>query len=149
MSTGTDIITDALKKIGVVSVVSPANPESIEDGRKELNAMMEMWLSEGIVLATSPLEVAGNDLNEPGDCRMAIVNNLAIQCAPLFDNGKTIVSPDLRTNARVGLNSVKSLYRQTTIPKKVLSSTTPVGAGNSLNTRYARTFWEKGAGVDN
>lgn len=148
MSIGTDIIKDALKRIGVVSAVSPANPESIEDGRKELNSMLEMWLTEGIVIGVNPLETSGEELDEPSDCRSAIVNNLAIQCSPLFSNGKTIVSPELRRNANVGLNSVRSLYRTNKIPKKVLSSTTPVGQGNSQDL-YDRTFWPRGSGVKN
>ncbi len=149
MSIGTDIITEALQEIGVVSAVSPAAPESIEIGRKKLNSMLEMWLTRSIVIAFSPLEAAGNDLNEPLDCRNGIVTNLALEMAPLFSNGKQIVSPQLRSNAARDFQSIKSLYGCVTIPLKVLSSTTPVGAGNSHNSRFSRTFWRRGAGVKN
>ncbi|PCJ24149.1 MAG: hypothetical protein COA96_10410 [SAR86 cluster bacterium] len=149
MSSGTEIIKDALKEIGAHSVASPAAPESIEDGLKKLNSMLEMWLTKGIMIGVSQLDKHGANLNEPTDCRDAIVTNLAISCAPLFDNGKVIVSQDLRINARVGFNNVESLYRRVEIPKKVLSSTTPVGAGNNRNGRFNRTFWRRGSEVEN
>ena len=149
MTTGTDIIKNALKEIGAHSVVSPAAPESIEDGRKKLNSMLEMWLTRSIVIAFSPLEAAGDDLNEPADCYNGIVENLAIECASLFSNGKVIVTPDLRANAKRNFNNIKSLYGCVTVPNKVLSSTTPTGAGNSQNNTYSRTFWKQGAGVKN
>ena len=150
MSTGTEIIKDAMKELGVVSVVSPPAPENIEDGRKKLNSMLEMWLSRSIVIATSPLKIAADDLNEPADCRNGIVTNLALELAPLFSNGKQIVTQELRSNARRDFNRIQNLYRSVTIPKKVLSSTTPAGAGNSQGDGfYGQTFWQKGNPVDN
>lgn len=150
MSTGTEIITDALQQIGVVSVVTPPAPESIDAGLKALNSMLEMWLSRNIVIGTTPLDKAGDDLNEPGDTRNAIVTNLALEVAPLFSSGKQIVSPELRSNARRGFMSVKSLYGSVTIPDKVLSSTTPIGAGNRLNSGFgSNAFWPRGKTVKN
>lgn len=135
-------------EIGVVSAVSPAAPESIEAGRKKLNSMLEMWLSKGIVIGTNPLDQAGDDLNEPADCRTGIVTNLAIACASLFSNGKSIISPDLRSAASMGYSDIVSLYRRTDIPYKTLSSTTPKGAGNNyFGTR--RTFWANGTKLEN
>ena len=148
MSTGTRIIQDALKLIGAHSVVSPAGPESIEDGRVALNSMLEMWNSKNIQIGTTPLEVAGDELNEPADCRNAIVQKLAIEVAPLFDNGKLVVSPELRALAKVNFQDVRSLYGKLTIPRKVLSSTTPTGAGNS-NGNFTRRFWPKDSAVGN
>lgn len=150
MSTGTAIITDALQEIGATSVVSPASPESIEAGRKKLNSMMEMWLSRNIILGTVPLELAGDALNEPEDARNGIVSNLALRLAPSFSNGKQIVSPELRSNARADFLTIKSLYGSVTIPDKVLSSTTPIGAGNSQDDGfYGQTFWDRGDTVKN
>ena len=144
MSTGTDIIRDALSEIGVVSVVSPAAPETIEAGRKKLNSMLELWLSKNIVLGTRPLDVAGDELSEPADARNAIVTNLALELAPLFDNGKQIVSPNLRSNARRNYVNIRRLYGRVMVPEKVLSSTTPLGAGNYQDDSfYSRTFWNR------
>lgn len=123
MSIGTDIIKDALAEIGVASVVSPPDAESVEAGRKKLNSMLEMWQSKNIQIDTRILEVAGDELGEPPDCRNAIVANLAIECASLFSNGKSIVSPELRGKARKGYSDVMGLYGRVTIPKKKL----PVG----------------------
>lgn len=120
MSIGTDIIKDALKAIGAASVASPADPESLEDGRKQLNSMLEMWLSKNIHINTRTLDVVGDELSEPPDCRNAIVANLAIELAPLFSNGKNVVSPELRGKARKGYSDIMSLYGRVTIPKKKL-----------------------------
>lgn len=120
MSIGTDIIKDALAEIGVASVVSPPDAESLESGRKKLNSMLEMWQSKNIQIDTRTLNAVGDELNEPPDCRNAIVANLAIECAPLFSNGKSIVSPELRGKARKGYSDVMGLYGRVTIPKKKL-----------------------------
>lgn len=149
MTIGTAIITEALQELGVASAVSPPAPENIESGRKKLNSMLEMWLSRGIVIAFSPLDQAGDDLNEPADARNGIVTNLAIKMASLFSNGKQIVTQELRADAKNDFSNIQSLYSTITIPKKVLSSTTPIGAGNSRNNRHGRIFWRKGSGVTN
>jgi len=150
VSTGTDIIRDALSEIGAVSVVSPPSPESIEAGRKKLNSMLELWLSKNIVLGTRPLDAAGDELGEPEDTRNAIVTNLAIELAPLFDNGKVIVGPDLKSNARRNYMNIRRLYGRVTVPNKVLSSTTPLGQGNYQDQgQYSPSFWRRGGRVRN
>ncbi len=143
MSTGTKIIEDALALIGAHSVAAPAEPESIARGRDRLNDMLEQWLSQKIVLNHNPLKDAGDDLAEPADTTMAITENLAIALSPLFDNGVGIVSPTLRGNANANYQIVKSLYERLTIPKKVVSSTTPKGEGNSRGS-YNRVFFQQG-----
>ena len=144
MSTGTDLIQRALQTIGAHSIVSPADPDSIIVGMERLNSMLEMWLSFGIDIGFTPLEVPGDELNEPPDTRNGIIANLALQLAPTFDNGKVIVSPVLQRDAKLGYHNIKNIYQRLTIPKKVVSSTLPVGAGNSRRV-HARTFFRKGA----
>lgn len=146
MSTGTAIIKRALQQIGAHSILAPASPQSITLGMEKLNSMLEMWLSKGIAIGFTPMNVPGSQLNEPADTRQGIIDNLAIKLAPDFDNGKVVVSQDLRTNARVGFNDIKNLYQKFTIPKKVVSSTLPVGAGNSRGNNR-RTFFAKGATI--
>lgn len=140
MSSGTFIVKSALQKIGAHSIVAPADSESIEKGLAALNSMMQLWVSWGIDLSTIPLKSAGDDLNEPPDTTNAIINNLAIEAAPYFDNGESIVSDDLRLSARNGFSMVKSLYQTFTIPKKRPSSTLPMGAGNSQGI-WRRRYW--------
>lgn len=146
MSTGTAIIQRALQGIGAHSRVAPASPESITLGMEKLNSMLEMWLSQGITIGFTPLDVPGDNLNEPADTKNGIICNLAIELAPDFDNGKQIVSQELRRNAKVGFGNIKNLYQKITIPKKVVSSTLPVGAGNSRGVNR-RTFFPKGGTV--
>jgi len=149
MSTGTDIIQDALQEIGVSSVVTPPSAQAINTGVRKLNSMMEMWLSRNIVLGVTPLEVAGDELNEPYDTRNAIVFNLALLLAPSFSNGKQIVTADLKASARDGFNQVRSLYGSVTIPGKVVSSTLPVGEGNKIGFGQRRTYFPEGSEIEN
>lgn len=148
MSIGTDIIQRALQQIGVFSVVSPATPDTIILGMERLNSMLELWLSDNIQLGYTPLEVPGDELNEPADATSAIIDNLAVFVAPAFDNGKGIVSATLIRVADRGFNKVKNLYQRLTIPDKVVSSTLPVGAGNQRGFSQ-RAFFPKGSTLDN
>lgn len=148
MSTGTDIIQRALQKIGAHSIVAPATPDSIVLGQENLNAMLELWLSDGIQIGFTPLNAPGDELNETADSRNAIICNLAISLGPDFDNGETVVSPTLQREARVGLLWIKAQYQTLSIPDKVVSSTLPVGAGNQRGSRR-RVFFAKGSTIDN
>lgn len=143
MTIGTDIIKRALQKIGVQSNISPASPESIELGMKILNSMLEMWLSESILIGFTPLKAPGDELNETPDTTNGIISNLAIQLAPDFSNGTQIVSPELRTLARVDLIKIKRIYEKITVPRKVVSSTLPRGQGNQRHG-FNRQYFPKG-----
>lgn len=145
MSTGTAIVERALEKIGAHSIVSPADPSSKILGFEQLGSMVEMWLTQGISIGITPLGVIGDELNEPPDSRNAIIDNLAIELAPAFDNGKVVVSPQLERNARIGYIRVRSAYQKIAIPDKTVSSTLPVGAGND---RDRRTFFRKGEALN-
>lgn len=131
MSTGTVLIQEAFRRIGVHSIASPAPAESQLLAMDTLNTMLQLWMSWGIDLQTIPLSVIGGEVAEPIDAKNAIIDNLAVMVSPNFDNGETIVSDQLRSNANLGFNMVKTLYTKFTIPNKVPSSTLPTGAGNS------------------
>lgn len=128
MSTGTKIIEFSLKLINAHSIAAPADPESISIGKDMLNGMMEAWESKNIILGTSPLKVPGDDLNEPADAFLGIVNNLAVQMGPMF--GKP-VSQDVKINARTGMIEIKKLFWQITVPKKIVDGNLPMGEGNN------------------
>lgn len=147
MSTGTAIIERALQAIGAHSIISPASPSSIVLGKEKLNSMLEMWLSQGIDIGFTPLDVPGDELNEPNDTTNGIIDNLSLRLAPAFDNGKQIVSPDLRRDAKVGYANIKNLYQKLTVPQKVVSSTLPKGAGNR-RWGNRRVFFPKGGTLD-
>lgn len=143
MSTGTKIIERALEAIGAHSAVSPASSGSIILGMEQLNSMLEMWLSNDIAIGFTPLEDPAKELNEAADTRNGIISNLAVQLAPFFDNGKVVVSPALQRNAAVSYNRIASLYQNLSIPAKVVSSTLPLGQGNSRYYR-SRTYFARG-----
>jgi len=131
MSTGTAIIQDAMSRIGAHSLVDPATTEGIIDGLSVLNSMLQLWQSQGIKFQFVPITIPGQDLFEPIDTRNAIVNNLALNMSPLFEDGTDIVSPRLKANADDDYEWIKTLYQVFTIPNKVASSLLPRGAGNS------------------
>ena len=131
MSTGTAIVQDALQLIGSHSTLSPAAPESIAVGLRNLNAMLESWLSRNIRIGINPLEVVGDELGEPADARNAIVEQLALVLAPNFDNGTgSVVSRDLKASAARDFGHLCTLYQEVSVPAKVISSTAPLGQGN-------------------
>jgi len=148
MSTGTAIIQDAGRKIGVHSKASPMSPDDLVIAMGILNSMVEEWLSRSIFLGTVPLEKPADDLSESIDMRNAITNNLAIAMAAEFDNGKTIVSGTLAANAAKSLDFLEKVYRKIPIPNKVVSSTLPRGAGSDRGFR-SRAFFGKDATVKN
>jgi hypothetical protein len=138
MSSGTFIIQSALKKIGGHSIAQAALPETIEDGANILNSWLQMQLSQGVDLGIIPLEEPGEELGEPLDSTNAIIDNLALELSPDFDNGENIVSPRLRANAAIGLAFLKRKYQKSKIPEKVVSSTLPLGAGGRTGFRRRR-----------
>tara|TARA_R110000782_G_C14819205_1_gene413832 strand:+ start:33890 stop:34336 length:447 start_codon:yes stop_codon:yes gene_type:complete len=147
MTTGTDIVQKALKKIGAHSIAAPAASETVVEGADALNSMLQTWTSQGIVLGIVPLDAPGDELGEPNDATNAIISNLALELAPNFDNGKLVVSPTLEKNAKRDYNAVKNLYQVCTIPDKVVSSTLPRGAGNKYPL-FDDTYFNKGDTVN-
>ena len=143
MTTGTVIIQRALQQIGKFSSVEPTNGEDIVDGKDALNSMLEGWLTDGIKIGFTPLDVPADNLNEPIDATNAIITELALELAASYDNAADIVSPNLLRVARRNFNRIKNLYQSVTIPDKVASSTLPKGAGNR-NFFQGQTFFEKG-----
>lgn len=148
MTTGTVIIKRALQKIGASSAVSEPSPESVQTAFEILNSMISLWTSQGIQTGATLLEVAGDELNEKQDCQNAIIWNLAVMCGPDFDNGKVVVSPNLRTLAATEYGRIKGIYQSLDIPKKVVSSTLPKGQGNRQYL-YHDAFFNEGDSIGN
>jgi len=142
MSSSTDIITKAYKRIGAYTVFNIPPDEAIIEGMEALNGMLDRWRSKFINIPFVNIDVPGQELAEPVDATEAIIDNLAIQLSSNFSNGSlVVVSQDLRTNARVGFIDLKKAYRCMPIPKFTLSSTTPVGQGNIDEFFIRRVFW--------
>ena len=147
MSTGTFIVQRALQQIGAHSQIRKARASSIEDGFQSLGWMLQLWLSQGINLGIKPISAPGDEVDEPEDATQVIIDNLAIVLAPDREGGKDVVSPTLRTNANRGFHTLKSLYQEFNIPDKVLSSTTPRGAGNRNRFFNERIFAGRGHSI--
>lgn len=142
MSTGTTIITKAYKRIGAYTVFNIPPNEAIIEGTEALNGMLDRWRSKYIDLPFANLDKPTAELAEPVDATEAIIDNLAIQLSSSYSSGNlTVVSRELRTNARVGFNDLKRAYRCQPIPRFKLSSTTPVGQGNINGLFNRRVFW--------
>ena len=148
MSTGTEIVKEALQLIGAHSVLQPAAPESIDIGLKRLKSMIETWLTKDINIGATPLDVVGDELNEPLDCRDGVIFNLAVRCGPSFDNGKANVSTTLANLARQQFQFIENNYSVITIPDKVISSTLPLGQGNYENFGEG-AFFDEGSTIEN
>ena len=142
MSTGTEIIQDALSHIGAHSPIKPASPEAIEIGRRILNSLIARWADDDINFGSVPLQASGDELSEPIGLTSAIVFNLSIELHPLFPGSQ--VSPFLSTNAIKTYQDMRSKVQVINIPKQVVRKTLPKGQGNK-NTRYEdHTFFTKG-----
>jgi hypothetical protein len=130
MSSGTKIVKAALRLIGAHSIAAPADPESITIGTDTLNSMIQSWLSIGIDMGATPLQVPGDELNEPVDAYLGIVYNLAMLLQPNYGAGGTPISPLVVVTANSQRDFIKSAYQVHYIPSKVVSSTLPKGQGN-------------------
>jgi len=143
MSTGTFIIKSAYGEIGGDSVINEPTPPEISRGRIALNSMIGGWQDIGIRLETNELKDAGDALGEPQSTTMGIIFNLALFLAgPASVGNIKVVSEQLKENAALTYQIIKSAYQQFDIPQKVVSSTTPKGQGNFLG-QYSRTFFEE------
>lgn len=140
MSSGTEIITASLQKIGVYSPVSPANPESIVTGKDALNSMIAQWQDDGIDMSCVPLKQPGSELSEPLGSRNAIIDNLAIELSSYFPAAN--VSNELIKSAKKGLNFIKRRWKEVTIPYPKASGTLPIGQGNKAYLRSNPFFAE-------
>ena len=148
MSAGTEIISDALKLIGAVKRGQSINEEDIIIARDTLNSMLHTWLTKNIDIGFTPLDAPGDELSEPQDTRNGITSNLAIKMAPYFDNGRTVVSVDLKNRATFELQEIKATYQKIQIPLKIASSTLPIGQGNRTNGFFGRIYKGKGGTVN-
>lgn len=141
MSTGTKIIQSALQKLGAHSPIKPAHPESIENGRIKLNSYIAQLQDDNIEFGAVPLEAPGSDLSEPLGLTNAIEDNLAILLQP--DHPGTQISNQLKVNATIGTKYMIRKYKNIVIPKQVVRSTLPKGAGNKTSY-YREEFFDNG-----
>ena len=134
MTIGTKIIERSLELISAHSVVSPANPESIQTGKSALNGMIARWEDDSINMGCVPLKEPGSELSEPLGARNGIEYNLALELAPLFPAAN--VSPLLVAMANKTYNELRRRWKPVTIPKATVRGTHPKGQGNFGDQTY-------------
>ncbi len=145
MSAGTFIIKKALRAIGAYSIAAPEDTDAISEGMDTLNGMIQSWESVGIILGTTMLAVPGDELNEPADATNAIIANLAILMSPNYSSGaRSVVSPQLRVNARTLYLDVRMLYLKRAVsPRRIVSSTLPMGEGNNQGNYCNQPYFDE------
>lgn len=148
MTTGTKIVQKALQHLSVHSPLQPAPPESLEDAKDTLNAMISNWQDYwNIDMGAVPLDAIGDDLSEPMGARNEIEYCLALAVAPMFPNAQ--VSPLLPKLAQEGFQRILATWGEVTIPKVIPRDTLPKGQGNKRGgtTRWKYAFFPKGAEI--
>lgn len=102
MATANDVITRALRMIGVLAAGEAASAEDAADALGALNDMLRDWEADGVSLGFAPLSSVGGALGVPDDALRAIKFNLAVELAPEYS---TEPSPTV-------LNTARDTYRQ-------------------------------------
>ena len=124
------LVEQAFEEIGYASYTYDLQPEQLQAGLRNLEAMMGTWNGLGIRLGyplTQNPDASELDVNSniPDSAVEAVYANLAVRIAPKV--GKT-TSVELNRAARSGY---KVLLSRATLPQEQqLPSTMPAGAGN-------------------
>lgn len=142
MTTGTELVQDALQKIGVHSPLQPASPEALQAGFKRLTSMIAEWQDDDIETGAVPIEVIGDDVCEPLGAKNAIIYQLALLCAPDFPGAQ--VSTELSIQANKSYSKLKRRWKTISIPKPQVRPF-PAGQGNQrYRSKYDDVFFEDG-----
>jgi len=147
MSTGTELVQAALRLLQAHSEASSASTGTIVIGKKKLNSMLQTWVSQGIDIQITPADAVGDEVSEPEDTTNAIEENLAVKMEMEFGALAPLDSKTLRANATASKAEVRGIYQTVDIPLRKVSSTTPLGAGNT-KAFNSRIFKPRGGVVD-
>jgi hypothetical protein len=124
-------INQAFEEIGLASYVFDLTPEQINSALRRLDAMIALWIANGIRFNWDLTSKPNNsdldkEVNVPDSAHEAIYLNLAIRLAPSF--GK-IVPNGLITMAQQAYASVMSTFAEIP-PEMTFPRSLPLGAGN-------------------
>jgi hypothetical protein len=84
MATALDVISLALKDIGVLAAGESAESSDAADALDTLNQMLVLWEAQGISLGFGEVALA-TEVNVPKYATLAIRHNLAVLLAPSYD----------------------------------------------------------------
>lgn len=104
MATANDVISLALKDIGVLAADETAEAADAADALDTLNQMLVMWEAQGISLGFAEVELA-TALNVPKFAILAIRHNLAVLLAPSYS---TQAAPAVQMLANDGRETLRS-----------------------------------------
>lgn len=84
MSTNTQIITDALRLIGVLAEGETASPEQASDAMRRMNQMIATWEVDDIVLGYFAQSDSTAAIPIPDWAEKGVMGQLAIELAPEY-----------------------------------------------------------------
>lgn len=122
-----EVITGALRLLGVRAAESPITDAEAQDGLESLNDMLNEWEQDGISLGFESVDDVDDDLYIDDAYAGAIKANLAVYIAPEYNR---LVSDALAFRAKKGKRAARS-----SIPLECRDypDSLPVGSGNEYN----------------
>jgi hypothetical protein len=124
MATALEVITGALKALGIKPAESSIEAVEAADGLEALNDMMNEWDVDGITIGYETVEDVSDEIYVDDGALGAIKANLAVYIAPEYSR---IVTNELALRAR---NGKRALRRSLPIAGSEFPDTLPVGSGN-------------------
>lgn len=121
----------SLLSIIVAGSESSLEADEMTDYIFSLNRWMSSLVVMGINLGYTPVSSPSDVLTVPDGAIDGMISNMAIKLAPQYGG---VVSPELRQDAKDGLNVLRNLglsIRNTAYP-----STLPIGSGNTWVNGY-------------
>lgn len=106
MTTGNDIVTSALQRIGVTGIGRAPSGEDMTASLRELNFMLEGWKAEGIDLEQATVD-AGTVLTTDTKYDETISMCLAMRLAPFYS-----VQVQFARDAMRGLKVLSAAYHE-------------------------------------
>ena len=141
MTTGTEVIHDALQEILVQADEQEYQPAEYQAGMRGLNDMVSEWDLLGLPLGFTLLTNITDTVTVPAGLIGAVKTNLALRLAPQFNKD---IPGALVKSAESGMQAVRN-YSVVQLPTR-MPSTLPIGSGNERETysNYStRKFYPK------
>ena len=136
MTTGTEVIHDALQEILVQSDEQEYQPAEYQAGMRSLNDMVSEWDALGLSLGFTLLTNITDTVTVAAGLIGAVKTNLAVRLAPQFDKQ---VTPGLMLSAKNGMKAVRRIAM--TVAPTSLPSIMPIGSGNEDEYYSTRRFF--------
>lgn len=142
MTTKSDLIKAALRKLGITGFDAETDPDEFDAALIELETMMTEWDGRGIRvgynLGASPdTALTSAEAGSYDWARQGIVCGLAMRLAG--DYGKA-VTPDLARAASAGLAAIMAATAAEKIYQMQYPANMPVGSGNRRIGRHQRYY---------